>query len=140
MATRQEDMKTVSLIQKLVRDGLLDGLQVSITTPQPGTPFYYWAEKQGYLLKQDWSRFDGGACSVVSYPDYPKEEIEEVFTLASEVRDHMVLVRKMREEGLGRLFRSTHARYGGWATLRKAVRRLVRELGYRWRRREGRGR
>ena len=140
MATRQEDMKTVSLIKRLVGDGLLDGLQVSITTPQPGTPFYYWAEEQGYLLEQDWSRFDGGACAVVSYPDYPKEEIEEVFTLALEVRDHMVLVRKMREEGLGRLFRSTHARYGSWAALRKAVRRLVRELGYRWRRREGKWR
>ena len=131
MATRQEDMKTVSLIKRLVRDGLLDGLQVSITTPQPGTPFYHWAEERGFLLKQDWSRFDGGACAVVSYPDYPKEEIEEVFNLASEVRDHMVLVRKMREEGMGRLFKSAHARYGGWTTLRKAVRRLGRELGYR---------
>jgi len=131
MATRQEDMKTVGLIKRLVRDGLLDGLQVSITTPQPGTPFYHWAEEQGFLLKQDWSRFDGGACAVVSYPDYPKEEIEEVFNLASEVRDHMVLVRKMREEGMGRLFKSARARYGGWTALRKAVRRLGRELDYR---------
>ncbi|MFB0518895.1 MAG: radical SAM protein [Acidobacteriota bacterium] len=130
-ATRQEDMKTIGLIKRLVRDGLLDGLQVSITTPQPGTPFYHWAQERGFLLKQDWSRFDGGASAVVSYPDYPKEEIEEVFNLASKVRDHMVLVRKMREEGMGRLFKSARARYGGWTALRKAVRRLGRELGYR---------
>ena len=35
---------------------------------------------------------------MVSYPDYPKEEIEEVFTLASEVRDHMVLVKPYVKE------------------------------------------
>ncbi|TKJ30483.1 radical SAM protein [bacterium (candidate division B38) B3_B38] len=131
MSTRGEDMKTIGLIKRLVRDGLLDGLQVSITTPQPGTPFYYWAEERGFLLKQNWSRFDGGANAVVSYPDYPKEEIEEVFNLASEVRDHMILVRKMREEGMGRLFKSARARYGGWTALRKAVRRMGRELDYR---------
>ena len=141
MANRQEDMKTVGLIKRLVSDGLLDGLQVSITTPQPGTPFYYWAKERGYLLEQDWSRYDGGACAVVSYPDYPKEEIEEVFLLASEVRDHMVLASRMRQEGLGRLFSSARARYGGWTALRKAVRRLGREFGYRWRsRRERKGR
>jgi len=78
---------------------------------------------------------------VVSYPDYHKEEIEEVFNIASEVRDHMVLVRKIREEGMGSLFRSAKARYGGWAALRRIIRRLGKELSYRWRfRREGRER
>ncbi|OFZ59894.1 MAG: hypothetical protein A2328_06510 [Bdellovibrionales bacterium RIFOXYB2_FULL_36_6] len=53
--------------------------QVAIATPYPGTPFYAWAKKNGYLVTEDFTKYDGMGQSVVSYPDFPKEEIEMVF-------------------------------------------------------------
>ena len=81
-ATKNEDLKTVALIKELVDKGLLDDLQISICTPQPGTPFYGWAESKGYLVGRDWREYDGMTSSVVSYPGYTNKEIEGVFKSA----------------------------------------------------------
>lgn len=81
-STKKEDLKTVALIKELVDKGLLDDLQISICTPQPGTPFYDWALSNGYLISKDWREYDGMTSSVVSYPRYANKEIEKVFNTA----------------------------------------------------------
>ncbi|HAH20705.1 MAG: hypothetical protein A2Y00_06500 [Omnitrophica WOR_2 bacterium GWF2_43_52] len=78
----KEDLKTVELIKGLLKKELICELQISICTPQPGTPFFDYVDKQGFLLTKDWQRFDGMSESVISYPHYPKERIEEVFKKA----------------------------------------------------------
>lgn len=78
-STRDEDLKTGRLIEDTAARGLLNDLQMSINTPQPGTPFYKKAKEAGYLLTEDWHRYDGGRQSVVSYPNYPAEEIVRTY-------------------------------------------------------------
>lgn len=78
-STREEDLKTGLLIEDAAARGLLHDLQMSINTPQPGTPFYQKAKAAGVLLTEDWYKFDGGRQSVVSYPDYPAEEIVRTY-------------------------------------------------------------
>ena len=74
-ATEAEDRKTVALMARLIGDDLLSDCQVSICTPQPGAPFYAWAEREGLLRHVDWRRFDGGDAAVLSLPGYPAERI-----------------------------------------------------------------
>lgn len=78
-STRKEDKKTVEMIRNLSGEGLLPDIQVSINTPQPGTPFYNSMKEKGLLLTEDWSRFDGARSPVVSYPHYSHEEIRQNF-------------------------------------------------------------
>jgi len=86
-SSKGEDKKTVNLIKKLSREGLLTDIQVSINTPQPGTPFYRIAKEKGYIKAKKWNEFDGGNAPVVGYPDYSSEEIEETFKEALSAYD-----------------------------------------------------
>lgn len=92
-SNREEDEKTVGLLKKLIDEKLLWSFQISICTPQPGTPFFKWAKEKGYLLDVDWYRFDGGNCAVVSYSDYSAPEIESVFREAEKMYDYNKLIR-----------------------------------------------
>ncbi|MBU1487814.1 radical SAM protein [bacterium] len=76
---RHEDEKTTRLIKEIAEEGLLNDLQVSMCTPQPGTPFFKWAEANGCLVTKNWKKYDGAQMSVVSYPDYSDKEIYEVY-------------------------------------------------------------
>ncbi len=69
------DKKTIALINDLLDNGYLWRFQLSISTPQPGTPYYNWAKSNGYLREMDWKRFDGGNCCVVDLPGYPAEQV-----------------------------------------------------------------
>lgn len=86
-----EDQKTVRLIKELSEEGLLPDIQVSINTPQPGTPFYNIAKEKGYLTTEDWDKFDGGTHSVVSYPGYSSKEIKNNFKDALSAFDYGIL-------------------------------------------------
>ncbi|MFZ2153318.1 MAG: radical SAM protein [Microgenomates group bacterium] len=70
-----EDGKTLDLINKLTKEGLLWDFQASVCTPQPGTPFYNLLMDKGYLLTSDWRKYNGNT-AVYQYPDYSKKEIE----------------------------------------------------------------
>lgn len=78
-STFEADLETGRLLQQYVAAGLIKDVQVSINTPQPGTPFYKWAEKNNYLLTKDWLKYDGGLFSVVDRPEYPAERVEAAF-------------------------------------------------------------
>lgn len=71
-----EDKKTVTMIHELVEKGLLNDLQVSIATPQPGTDFFKIAEKKSYLLTKDWWKYDGANHPIIEYPGYTASQIK----------------------------------------------------------------
>lgn len=70
---------TIEYIERLKDQGLLNHAQKSICTPFPGTPLFYEAKEKGWLVTEDLQRFDGTRESVLSYPNFTKEEIEDVF-------------------------------------------------------------
>ncbi len=85
---RREDRKTVDLIHELTSQGLLDEVQVSINTPQPGTDFYESCVDASYLTEQaGWQDFDGNGHVVVDYPHYPAQEIKSMFDAALDAFD-----------------------------------------------------
>ncbi len=128
----KEDGKTVRLIQDLVAARLLDNLQISICTPQPGTPFFESAVRNGLLKNCDYQRFDGGNFAVVSYPGYSSEQIEAVREKAVLVRDHFILKKRIGEKSLFTWAGSVVRRYGLVKTAVKIMRRLKREVKYHW--------
>lgn len=126
-STRKEDMKTVKLIKELVDNDLLYDLQTSICTPQPGTPFYHWAEENGYLISKNWRDYDGATCAVVSYPDYSNREIEEVFHLAGEVRAHSYQNRDIRKVGIKNFLKEKISEYRFFKTLLKGIQKIRKD-------------
>jgi len=70
--------KTVEFFVKLKTDTA----QFSAATPYPGTDFYKMCKENGWLVTDDWTKYDGSDSSVVSYPQCSKEMIEEAITKA----------------------------------------------------------
>ncbi|MEC7641858.1 MAG: radical SAM protein [Nitrospinota bacterium] len=75
-STDAGDKQTIRLIRELIDQNLLWRFQLSISTPQPGTPFYNRAKEGGYLKEVDWKHFDGGNFCVVDQPQYPASQVE----------------------------------------------------------------
>jgi anaerobic magnesium-protoporphyrin IX monomethyl ester cyclase len=73
-STEETDRATLLDLARWQQTGLMQKWQVSTSTPQPGTPFYAQAKREGWLLTEDISRYDGWQ-PVVSYPHYPAERI-----------------------------------------------------------------
>lgn len=117
-STREDDLKTGRLIEDVAAKGLMHDLQMSINTPQPGTPFYKKAKEAGYLLTEDWHKFDGGRQSVVNYPDYPAEEI--VRTYDDVLRHYDRGLYRRNRELFQRRFSETFSRNG-----RREARRVL---------------
>lgn len=51
--------------------------QFSIATPLPGTEFYETVKEKGWLITDDWSKFEGAGTSVVAYPGLSAKDIED---------------------------------------------------------------
>lgn len=92
-SNKEEDAKTISMIEELMKKDLLEDFQASVCTPQPGTPFYQWLKDKNYLLTEDWKRYDGGT-AVYEYPDYKKEDIERNMKLVFKVYVRQMVRRK----------------------------------------------
>lgn len=124
MSTIKEDTKTARLIKELVDNDLLYDLQISICTPQPGTPFYQWSEKKGYLINNNWRDYDGVTTSVVSYPDYSNKEIEEMFRYAVEMYCGAHRRMEIRKYGFGTYLRKKISKRGMLATLWEGIKSI----------------
>ncbi len=70
----EADLATLEALADLKAKGLLDVVQHSTATPNPGTPFYYQALREGWLVETDVSRYNWKS-PVVNYPNYSAEEI-----------------------------------------------------------------
>jgi radical SAM superfamily enzyme YgiQ (UPF0313 family) len=98
-----------------------DNAQVSICTPFPGTPFFQFVKSNGYLLTEDWTKFDGNSNSVVSYPNLTKDEIEylrnffvKVYRKNKIFRDMIVprrIAKTMEQLTLGGKFKDVFSRW-----------------------------
>jgi radical SAM superfamily enzyme YgiQ (UPF0313 family) len=76
-STEAIDRATLDDLRRWIRDGLMQKWQVSTSVPQPGTPFHSQAKREGWLVTEDLSRYDGYQ-SVLNYPDYPNARINAV--------------------------------------------------------------
>mgnify|MGYP001081937081 CR=1 FL=1 len=76
-ATQDSDMRTLDILLGMKADGYLKTMQHSPATPNPGTPFYFKAKKNGWLTSDDWNDYHWQNV-VISYPEYTKEQIEAV--------------------------------------------------------------
>ncbi|MFQ5445047.1 MAG: radical SAM protein, partial [Nitrospinales bacterium] len=86
-STDAGDKKTIALINDLVEENLLWRFQLSVSTPQPGTPFFNRAKAKGYLRDLDWKSFDGGNHCVVDQPGYPADKVMANFREAEKYYD-----------------------------------------------------
>lgn len=83
----QEDEKTLRLMDELVSNDLLWRYQVSICTPQPGTPFFNDLKSNNQLADCNWRSFDGGNSVVSKYPDYLGSDIEKIYKQSQKYYD-----------------------------------------------------
>lgn len=68
-----ESWKTVKDTGKLIRSIHPDDMAISILTPYPGTPLYKTAEENGWIIEDDWSRYNTSN-AVLSLPDFSDED------------------------------------------------------------------
>lgn len=76
-STEATDRQTIEDVRRWYAQGLMQKHQVSTSTPQPSTPFYDEAKRNGWLTTEDINLYDG-INAVVSYPEYPSERIAAV--------------------------------------------------------------
>lgn len=74
-STVEGDRKTVEFGGKMISRGLLSSWQASIAVPHPATAFYKKAVANGWLTTDNLERFNGISDTVVSYPNYSREQI-----------------------------------------------------------------
>lgn len=70
--------ETIDLAKRLPNDSL----QFSIATPFPGTEFFEFCRREGFLVTEKWSDYDGSFGAVMSYPHLNKKEIEGLYETA----------------------------------------------------------
>ena len=56
--TYEDAKNTVSLAAKLFRKGYVDTLQGTVVIPYPGTPLWYQCKEKGWLLTEDYEKYD----------------------------------------------------------------------------------
>ncbi len=56
--SRREAEKTIAFARQLFVNGYIDSLQATIVVPYPGTPMFREAKENGWLLTEDWDRYD----------------------------------------------------------------------------------
>ena len=56
--TKTEALETLAFTGELFKKGLVDSLQATIMVPYPGTPLFHTAQQNGWLLTEDWERYD----------------------------------------------------------------------------------
>lgn len=56
--TKKDAEETIAFAREMFRKGYLDTLQATIVVPYPGTAMFEEAKKNGWLLTEDWDRYD----------------------------------------------------------------------------------
>lgn len=73
-----ETKETIEETKKIIREVKVDILQLSVASPFPGTEFYEFCQKEGYLLTEDPNEYldeQGHQKAIISYPELSSEEI-----------------------------------------------------------------
>jgi radical SAM superfamily enzyme YgiQ (UPF0313 family) len=56
--TKEDAVRTIEMSKYLFKCGYVDTLQATIVIPYPGTPLFDECKKNGWLLTEDWDRYD----------------------------------------------------------------------------------
>lgn len=72
-----ETMETMQETLDYAKKSGADLVTFGIATPVPGTQFYDYIKENGFLITDDWSKFDPTLPPVYSYPNLTSEEIFE---------------------------------------------------------------
>ena len=56
--TKEDARNTIELAKYLFKCGYIDTLQATIVIPYPGTPLFKECKENGWLLTEDWDRYD----------------------------------------------------------------------------------
>lgn len=75
-----------------------DSLQFSITTPYPGTDYFEWAEKRGFILTKDWSKYDGSTTSIIRTEKMDENDLREAIKMAVDTWHRHSLKKKIRND------------------------------------------
>jgi len=78
-STPEGDIATMRRANVWRKNSRMQRWQCSISTPQPGTPFYAQAKQSGWLVTEDLSHYNGCE-AVVSYPHYPHDQIQKIWS------------------------------------------------------------
>lgn len=77
-----ETKETIERMRMLIKEIKPEQLQVSVSSPFPGTELYEWCKERGYLLTDDPNEYldgHGHQKAIISYPELSNEEmVEEV--------------------------------------------------------------
>lgn len=126
-SSEKTDRNTSLYIKHMILDGILDNAQISVCTPQPGTPFYDYAKSNKFIITDDYQRYDGGKRPIVDYPAYSRSAIESTMVLAYRTREHATFLRKARQNELPSWLIRTVRKYGVFKAAVKLLRRLKLE-------------
>jgi len=74
--TREDALRTIELAKYLFKCSYVDTLQATIIIPYPGTPLFEECKNNGWLLTEDWDRYDMKE-SVMASP-ISNEDIKEL--------------------------------------------------------------
>lgn len=129
-SSKDIDLKTSAYIEKMILEELLDNVQISICTPQPGTPFYDYAKSKGCLVSEDYRDYDGGRRSVVSYPGYSNRSIESVMDFTYRTREHASFLRNLKRREMWSWTLRTYRRHGLFIAMAKLVKRFELEAAH----------
>ncbi len=97
-STPESDLNTLRSVRELYEAGYLQEFQYSINTPMPGTPFHELVKRDGLVRTDDLDQYNGIRTSVLDFPDYPAEKVEEVFRAFQEFGQE--IVRRNQERGV----------------------------------------
>ncbi|MBD3204410.1 radical SAM protein, partial [Candidatus Woesearchaeota archaeon] len=67
--------------------------QFSVATPFPGTPFYKMAKENGWLITEDWTKFEGAQTPVISYENVTEKDLQDAIEYAKKKRIIQILKR-----------------------------------------------
>ncbi|MFH1836082.1 MAG: radical SAM protein [Methanobacteriota archaeon] len=108
--TRETARETIEFAKSLP----LDTVQFSGVCVYPGTLMYEWAKENGYLVPKDWREWVGPDCeqvTLLSYPDLPKKEIDELIDKGLKefyLRPQQIARMALTTRGIGDLKRRFH--------------------------------
>lgn len=77
-----------------------DSIQFSICTPFPGTDYFEWVDKNGFLLTKDWYKYDGATTAVIRTEKMDKEDLEKAREMAIKTWKKYRSKKDFREEPL----------------------------------------
>jgi len=90
--TREMALKTIELAKSVP----IDTVQFSALCPYPGTEFYEWAERNGFIIARDWTEWvneEYEQTTVISYPQLTKKDIDALVDIG--LREFYLRPKKM---------------------------------------------